>query len=174
MDSQTSQFLSKAERRGIKKEEKRREQQLEKRKNRLKKLLFTSVWILGAVILVFIVGFIVSNQKVLPPTTMAGHIEVSPESHFLTEPMDIRVHKHMLEHADGSGPPGVIINYNCDDFECNDNLLSSLKEIVEQYPQNVYVAPYPGMSAKLVLTRLGQQEILDDFDEARIKAFIGE
>ncbi len=30
----------------------------------------------------------------------------------------------MLEHADGSDSPGVIINYNCDDFKCDNNLIT--------------------------------------------------
>ena len=165
----------KAERRRLKKEKKRLDRQLVSKNSQRKKFLLASAWILGAVVLVFIISFVMSKQKILPPTTMAGHIEVSPQSHFTDRPMDIRVHKHMLEHADGSGPPGVIINYNCDDFDCESNLLDKLKEIVDQYPQNVYVAPYRNMSAKLVLTRLDRQKILDGFvDEEIIKAFISE
>jgi hypothetical protein len=33
-----------------------------------------------------------------------------------------KAQKHMLEHADGSGRPGVIINYNCAKFRCQDGM----------------------------------------------------
>ena len=39
--------------------------------------------------------------------------------------MPIAIQKHMLEHADGKegGRGGVIINYNCEDFNCEDGLI---------------------------------------------------
>ena len=86
--------------------------------------------------------------------------------------MDIRIQKHMLEHADGSGPPGVVINYNCQDFSCEADLIDKLAEFVKEYPAYVYLAPFSMMSAKIVLTRLGEMEILDEFDEDKIRSFI--
>ena len=112
------------------------------------------------------------HPKILPPTTMAGHIEQSPPVHILDEPMDVRVQKHMLEHADGDGPPGVIINYNCLDFECRDDLIPNLIEIVQDYPDHVYLAPYRGMTVMIALTKLGKIKTLDQFDEKAVRAFI--
>lgn len=77
----------------------------------------------------------------------------------------------MLEHADGKGAPGVIIQYNCQKYACESDLAEKLKTIVDKYPQNVYLAPgsYDG---KIILTRLGKREILEDFDEGRMIDFI--
>lgn len=113
-----------------------------------------------------------TTVEIYPPTEVRGHSESSPPSHVLSEPMSDPVQKHMLEHADGRGRPGVIINYNCQEFDCTPELLDNLEAIVNQYPDFVYLAPYPGMSARIVVTRYGEQEILDAFDEERITAFI--
>ncbi|MCZ6615404.1 MAG: hypothetical protein O6920_06465 [Chloroflexi bacterium] len=45
--------------------------------------------------------------------------------------------------------------------------------IVESYPPQVYLAPYPGMDAKIALAAPGRLEVLDNFDEQRIREFIG-
>ncbi|MBI2507622.1 hypothetical protein HYV89_01580 [Candidatus Woesearchaeota archaeon] len=127
-----------------------------------------------AVLLLIIVGisYLASNSKTLPPISDQGHIEVSPSSHILREPMDIKIQKHMLEHADGKGPPGIIINYNCIDYACEPDLIEKLEAFAEKYPANVYVAPFKNMDAKIVLTRLNKIEILESFDENKIEAFI--
>ncbi len=107
-----------------------------------------------------------------PPTDTAGHAETSPPSHILERPLPLATFKHMLEHADGSGPPGVIISYNCDDYDCQPDFVDRLRAIAEDYPDFVYLAPFPGMTAKLAVTRRGKQVILDEFDEQRIRNFI--
>ena len=112
------------------------------------------------------------SVKTLPPTDIQGHIEESPASHILKEPMPIAVQKHMLEHADGSGPPGIIINYNCEDYLCEAGLIENLELFAEKYPANVYVTPFKGMDAKIVITKLGKIEVLEGYDEARIRNFI--
>lgn len=80
----------------------------------------------------------------------------------------------MLEHADGieGGTPGVLINYNCNEFDCKDNLIDNLTKITQDYPKFVYLAPYRNMGTKLVLTKEGRQEVLDNFDEDKIRNFI--
>ena len=77
----------------------------------------------------------------------------------------------MLEHADGGSKPGVMIQYNCDDYDCSSDLIEKLTELVQQYPDNVYLAPnnYDG---KIVLIMLGKREILNTFDEQAIRIFI--
>ena len=107
----------------------------------------------------------------LPPTDMEGHIESSPPSHILTVPMAEVVQRHMLEHADGRGPPGVIIQYNCADYDCEPDLIQKLTKIVLDHGANVYLAPgsYDG---KIILTKLNRRKILEDFDDAAIRRFI--
>lgn len=132
---------------------------------------WTSI-ILAIGIMVSIAYLIFSNVKTLPPTTMQGHAEINPPAHILKEPMPLVVHKHMLEHADGKGKPGAIINYNCKDFECENGLIEKLEAFAMKYPEHVYVAPFPNMDGMIVLTKLNQQKVLDGYDEETIEGFI--
>ena len=132
-------------------------------------------WVIGLIVLGLIIWGIsamFSGIKTLPPTTMQGHVEVSPDSHVLREPMLLTVQKHMLEHSDGVGRPGVIINYNCIDYNCEPDLIEKLENFANIYPDFVYVAPFKNMDAKIALTKLGKIEILDEYDEERIDSFI--
>lgn len=116
-------------------------------------------------------GWFILTRPSLPPTSMEGHIEQSPPSHIVSQPIPENIQKHMLEHADGKGAPSIIIQYNCDDFDCEPDLVQKLTELVKQYPENVYLAPnnYDG---KIILTKLGKREILENFDKQAIKNFI--
>lgn len=117
-------------------------------------------------------GYSIATAKRLPPTSMTDHVEESPRSHIMTTPMPLTIQKHMLEHADGKGRPGVIINYNCEKFRCPDGMVERLADIVRAYPAFVYLAPYPDMDVKIAVTRLGEILVLDDVDPVRIHAFI--
>lgn len=131
-------------------------------------------WSISVVVAVLIIGsiyFAISNTKTLPPTDIQAHVEENPPSHILKEPMPIAVQKHMLEHADGSGQPGVVINYNCEDYSCEADLIEKLEALAVKY-NYVYVAPFPNMDAKIALTRYRKIEILDSYDEKRIEGFI--
>lgn len=142
-----------------------------------KKIPFKKIRNWGIFIIIF--GLIVwggfslfSGIKVLPPTDMQGHVEANPASHILKEPMPIAIQKHMLEHADGTGGrPGVIINYNCDDYNCGSDLIEKLENFTYQYDY-VYVAPFKNMDAKIALTKLNRIEILEEYDRERIDNFI--
>ena len=127
-----------------------------------------------AILILVVIGFyfMFSSVKTLPPTDMQGHIEESPPSHILKEPMNILVQKHMLEHADGVGSGGIIINYNCEDYDCEFDLIEKLEEFARIYTSNVYVAPFKNLDSKIVLTRQNGIEILEDYDEERINNFI--
>ena len=107
----------------------------------------------------------------LPPTVQENHSENIPSAHILTERMPDRIQRHMLEHADGSGDPSIIIQYNCDYYECESEMVDQLTILVEEYPDNVYLAPnnYDG---KIILTKLGRRKILDRFDAQIIRDFI--
>lgn len=130
------------------------------------------VAILGVVFYGIFWGF--SSIKTLPPTTMDGHVEQSPSSHVLNEPMPLEIQKHMLEHADGNegGIGGIIINYNCKDYECEEDLIENLESFAKEFPSNVYVAPFKNMDAKIVLTQLNKIEILEEYNEEKIRSFI--
>lgn len=143
-----------------------------RRKARMKRAIRWSV--LGVIVALGAgwLGYSIATAKRLPPTSMADHIEQSPPGHILTTPMPIAIQKHMLEHADGGGRPGVVINYNCVKFRCPEGMVDRLANIVRAYPEFVYLAPYPEMDVRIAVTRLGKILTLDDVDAARIRAFI--
>ncbi len=143
----------------------------EKKKIPVKKIRNWGIFIIIFILIIWGGFSLFSGIKVLPPTDMQGHVEANPASHILKEPMPIAIQKHMLEHADGTGRPGVVINYNCDDYNCGFDLIEKLENFTYQYDY-VYVAPFKNMDAKIALTKLGKIDVLEDYDEARIDSFI--
>lgn len=115
----------------------------------------------------------VSTVRNSPPTAMQGHTEGAPQSHISDKPIPDTVQRHMLEHADGKGRPGIIIQYNCQNYACEPDLVKKLTDLAKAYPDNVYLAPNT-YGAKIFLSKLGRRESLDRFDENRIKQFIGD
>ena len=144
----------------------------EKKSFPIKKIRNWAIFILVLGLIIFGIVWSISSIKTLPPTDVQGHIEENPASHILKEPMPIAIQKHMLEHADGSGSPGIVINYNCEDYTCEDGLIENLESFAEKYPLNVYIAPFKKMDAKIALTKFGEIEILEEYDEVLIKNFI--
>ncbi len=166
--------LSNAERKKRRKEQRARERERAARMRTLKRIGGMAALALVVVALGFGGYRLVTGAKFYPPTDLSGHSEEIPPSHILSEPMPLAIQKHMLEHADGQGPPGIVINYNCEDFPCEPDLIERMTAIAQEYPDRVYLAPFPDMDAKITLTRLGKLEVLDSFDEQRIRAFIEE
>lgn len=66
----------------------------------------------------------------------------------------------------------ILIQYNCRKYQCEDDLVDRLTEIVWTCPPQVYLAPYPTMDAKIALAAPGKLLILDALDEDRIHEFI--
>lgn len=116
-------------------------------------------------------GWFISTRSSLPSTTAQGHTEDMPQAHVTDTPIPDSMQRHMLEHADGKGKPGIIIQYNCEKYSCEPDLVQKLTELVNQYPDNVYLAPnsYDG---KIILTKLGDIKVLEDFDEQVIRDFM--
>lgn len=129
------------------------------------------VYALITIVVIGGLGWFVSLAPNLPPTTQENHSEDSPSAHIITTRIPDNIQRHMFEHSDGKGLPGIIIQYNCDDYECEPDLIQKLTTLVKEYPENVYLAPnnYDG---KIILTKLGKRKILDQFDEQTIRDFI--
>ena len=163
---------SRKERRRLGAQQKEAEQRRRTRIRRFRKSLRWGLLGLIAATGLGWLGYSVATARRLPPTSMTDHVEASPAGHILTEPMPLAIQKHMLEHADGGGPPGVIINYNCTKFRCPDGMVDRLAAIARAYPAFVYLAPYPEMDVKIAVTRLGKILVADDVDEGRIRGFI--
>ena len=66
----------------------------------------------------------------------------------------------------------MLVQYNCVDYQCDSDLVEQLTEIVQGYPPQVYLAPFPVMDAKIALAAPGRLETLDTLDEQRINEFI--
>jgi len=132
--------------------------------------------------------FLLGDAAKLPPTSQFGHIEERPSAHVLTEPIPENIQRHLLEHVEAGVPeeegpveagpareggPGVIIQYNCDDYVCADDLIENLIRITEENYPIVYLAPndYDG---KIILTSEGKRLVIDAVDEEAIAAFINE
>jgi len=158
-----------------KKAEKDRERQQKKGKEKTvrggKKIVKRMVWTIGILVIIGAGVWLLALAPNLPPTSSQNHSETIPASHIITTQMPDAIQRHMLEHADGGGAPGIIIQYNCDDYDCEADLIQKLTSLVEGYPDNVYLAPnvYDG---KIILTREGGREVLDEFNEQIIKNFI--
>ncbi|MFQ5946621.1 MAG: hypothetical protein ACE5NC_10295 [Anaerolineae bacterium] len=164
--------VSQKERRQLKQQQKEGDRR-RRRRNRLvkKALTWGGVGLIAAAGLGWL-GYSIVTTKRLPPTGIGGHPEDLPRGHILTTPMPLGIQRHMLEHADGGGPPGVIINYNCVKFRCPDGMADRLEEVARAYPEFVYLAPYPEMDVKIAVTKRGKILILDEADQARIRSFI--
>lgn len=89
------------------------------------------------------------------PTLAAWGIHESPI------PKELQVHN--LE--DG----GVLVQYNCTDCA---ELVAKLQDIVGRYKNDVILAPYPGMDARIALTAWTRIDKFNEFDEARVVRFI--
>jgi len=96
------------------------------------------------------------------PPTSGPHLPYIAPWGVHTRPIPRELQVHNLE--DG----GVMVQYNC---ECPD-LAAKLKAVVQRYEKNVILAPYPGMTHKIALTAWTRLDVLEEFDEGRIKRFI--
>ena len=68
----------------------------------------------------------------------------------------------------------MLVQYNCRDFPCEPDLVDRLTEIVQSFPPQVYLAPYPTMDAKIALAAPGKLLTLEAFDEVKIREFIND
>lgn len=98
------------------------------------------------------------------PPTSGPHYESLARWGIHTDPIQNELQVHNLE--DG----GVMVQYNCP--EGCPELVSRLAEIVERYGEQVILAPYPSMDARIALTAWQRLDILEEFDERRIVRFI--
>jgi hypothetical protein len=98
------------------------------------------------------------------PPTSGPHMPYIAPWGIHTEPIPRELQVHNLE--DG----GVVVQYKCA-APCPD-LVAKLRAIVERYPEQVILAPYPAMKDTIALTAWTRLDTFDRFDEARIVRFI--
>lgn len=136
----------------------------------VKRAMRYTPYAVAAAVILGVGGWWLQGRPSLPPTDMSGHIESWPPGRILSSPIPEVIQKHILEHVSDQGPPGVIIQYNCRDFACEAGLIEDLTAVARDYSL-VFMAPntYEG---KIILTKLGQRRVLDQFDEQAIRDFI--
>lgn len=138
--------------------------------------LMTALFIVAFVLIgyVFPADITEDTTTVLPPTSFSpGHAETYPPQQVNTKPIPLPVQEHIMEHVDSAGP-GIIVSYNCQDYQCEPDLVERLANLVQSYPPQVFLAPFPDMDVKIALTTQGKLMMLDTFDEQRIRKFIDE
>ncbi|MEK7879950.1 MAG: DUF3105 domain-containing protein [candidate division NC10 bacterium] len=96
------------------------------------------------------------------PPTSGPHLTYIAPWGIHESPVQRELQVHNLE--DG----GVMVQYHCDCPE----LVAKLRAIVQRYPTQVILAPYPGMDRRIALTAWGRIDKFDELDEARIERFI--
>ena len=130
----------------------------------------------GFAALAVIVGGIAlyaGTKKELPPTSFSpSHSESYPPQQINTQPIPRLVQEHIMERGGTHPTGGMLVQYNCEDYQCEPNLVQRLREIVGSYPRQVYLAPYPGMDAQIALAAPGSLLTLEALDEDEVRGFI--
>ena len=115
------------------------------------------------------------TRKELPPTGFGpNHSESLPTRQISTSPIPRPIQEHVMERNLTHPAGRMLVEYNCADYECEPDLVERLTEIVRSYPPEVYMAPYPGMDAKIALAAPGRLLTLETLDEDRIREFISQ
>ena len=113
--------------------------------------------------------------KILPPTGFsAAHLESLPLQQINIRPIPRLEQEHVMERTAGHERGSMLVQYNCVNFQCEPELVEKLTEIVLDFSQYVYLAPYPTMDAMIALAAPGRLLTLDAFDEDKIRKFIAD
>lgn len=141
-------------------------------RTRLKAYAITAV--IGIVLISGLV-LVKVRSKTLPPTSFGpGHSEALPPQQINSNPIPRPIQEHLMERTPGHPPGRMLVQYNCVQYECESDLVRNLESIVAAFPPSVYLAPYPGMDAKIALAAPGRLQTLDEFDADRLRSFIRE
>jgi len=129
----------------------------------------------GLVAAIGVFTLIAVLQKELPPTRFGpGHSESLPPQQINTSFIPRRVQEHVMERNQTHPSGRMLVQYNCLEYECASDMVEKLTVIVRSYPSSVYLAPYPGMDAKIALAAPGRLLTLDSLDEARVREFVSD
>ncbi len=111
--------------------------------------------------------------KTLPPTGFSpAHLESLPRQQINTQPIPRLEQEHVMERAAGHERGSMLVQYNGVEYQCEPDLVEQLTEIVLNFPEYVYLAPYPTMDAKIALAAPGRLLTLDTLDQNKIRKFI--
>ena len=157
----------------------RQESRMARLRNLRRRLLMAAGGI--AVVSLAIVGLVLfmttrsTFGKELPPTSFSpAHLESFPPQQINDRPIPRLIQEHVMERNAGHPRGSMLVQYNCVDYQCEPGLAERLTEIVLTFPQNVYLAPYPTMDAKIALAAPGRLLTLEVLDENRIRKFIND
>ena len=136
----------------------------------------------GLALLVLVIGgfalFMTTSStfgKELPPTGYTpAHRETLARQQINRQPIARLVQEHVMERDAGHEKGSMLVQYNRRSYQCEDELVNRLTEIVLTYPPQVYLAPYPTMDAKIALAAPGRLLTLDALEEEKIREFIND
>ena len=179
MTQDRAERAAKRRERAERKKEGRRDRVRQERRQLLRRSIVT--WGSVAVVAVLVIGGIiggvvywVTTSETLPPTKLTHpHTESLPPRQINSQPIPRGIQIHVMERNRTHPPGQMLVQYNCQDFQCEPDLIQKLTVLVQEYPPNVYLAPFPGMDAKIALAAPGRLEVLEDFNEGQIREFIG-
>jgi hypothetical protein len=97
------------------------------------------------------------------PPTSGPHLPYIAPWGVHSRPIPKELQVHNLE--DG----GVVVSYRP---QCADRVQAGLRAIVDRYPEQVVLAPYPALDRCIALTAWTRIDKLDELDERRIVRFI--
>ncbi|MFB3091653.1 MAG: DUF3105 domain-containing protein [Dehalococcoidia bacterium] len=151
----------------------RRESRLARLRNLRRIILTVSAALAAVAVVVTGIIFYASTRKELPPTSFGpAHSESLPTRQINNDPIPRPIQEHVMERGGVHRKGGMLVQYNCAGYQCEPDLVERLTEIARSYPPQVYLAPYPGMDAKIALAAPGRLLTLETLDEDRIREFI--
>ncbi len=98
------------------------------------------------------------------PPTSGPHRAESPDWGEYNSEMEEELQVHALEHG------AVLVQYNCPSG-CGE-LVNNLSLLVTDYSAKVILAPYANMDSLIALTAWGKIDLLDEFEDGRIREFV--
>ena len=161
------------ERRQRAQEQRSSDSKRDRRRNLIRSLFMGAGALAGVVAIIGAFVLIGLLRKELPPTNFGpGHSESLPPQQINTSLIPRPIQEHVMERNRTHPVGQMLVQYNCREYECEPGMVDQLTELVRGYPSSVYLAPYPGMDAKIALAAPGRLVTLDTFDEDKINEFI--
>lgn len=97
------------------------------------------------------------------PPTSGPHLAAPAAPGVYPDPVPKAAMVHSLEDGE------VVISYRPD---LDTPTLDKLTTLANEYPDDVLLAPYPGLTSPIVLTAWNRVDRLEALDEARVRAFV--
>ena len=107
----------------------RRESRLARLRN-VRRIIITVAAALAAVAVVVTgIYFYTGTLKELPPTSFSvAHSESMPPRQINTQPIPRPIQEHVMERDSGHRPGSMLVEYNCESYQCEPDLVERLTD----------------------------------------------